>query len=93
MTAKSYNISVILWVIIIYCSNCRGVILLYGHTHIIAEDDYFQKCLKEMNENPDFKREGDKDIIAINVGCMQPYMNYEPRSLKELLVALGYEKE
>lgn len=65
----------------------------YGHTHITAEDDYFQKCLKEMNENPGFKSENDKDIIAINVGCMQPYMNYEPRSLKELLVALGYEKE
>ena len=46
-----------------------------------------------MNENPDLKSEGDKDIIAINVGCMQPYMNYEPRSLKELLMALGYEKE
>ena len=46
-----------------------------------------------MNENLDFKSEEDKDIIAINVGCMQPYMNYEPRSLKELLVALGYEKE
>lgn len=46
-----------------------------------------------MNENPDFKSEGDKDIIAINVGCMQPYMNYEPRGLKEWLVALGYEKE
>ena len=71
----------------------RGKILLYGHTHITAEDDYFQKCLKEMNENPGFKSENDKDIIAINVGCMQPYMNYEPRSLKELLVALGYEKE
>lgn len=29
-----------------------------------------------MNENPELKCEGDKDIVAINVGCMQPYMNY-----------------
>ena len=27
----------------------------------------------------------DKDVVAINVGCMKPWMNYEPRSLKELL--------
>lgn len=46
-----------------------------------------------MSENPELKREGDNDIIAINVDCMQPYMNYEPRCLKELLVTLGYEKE
>ena len=36
----------------------RGVIMLYGHTHITVEDDYFQKCLKKMNENLDLKSEG-----------------------------------
>ena len=31
-------------------------------------------------------REGtEQEVLAINVGCMMPYMDYEPRSLKELL--------
>lgn len=90
---KNHKVVMSHYPILMWNGQHRGVILLYGHTHITAEDDYFQKCLKKMNENPEFKREGDKDIIAINVGCMQPYMNYEPKSLKELLVALGYEKE
>ena len=42
-----------------------------------------------MNASDEFalRRRGDAFIRAINVGCMQPYMDYEPRSLLELLQA------
>ena len=62
----------------------RGYLLLYGHTHNSAEDDYYQKCLSEMSQNG-CRHAGDQQGRAINVGCMKPWMNYEPRSLKEIL--------
>ena len=42
-----------------------------------------------MNASEEFtlRRKGDAFIRAINVGCMHPYMDYEPRSLQELLKA------
>lgn len=50
---------------------------------------FFQKCIRKMNAGVEFamRRRGDSYIRAINVGCTQPYMDYEPRSLKELLDA------
>lgn len=62
----------------------RGIILLYGHTHDSAEDKYYQNCLEAMNSN-ECRYTHAKKVMAINVGCMKPWMNYEPRSLKELL--------
>ena len=62
----------------------RGTILLYGHTHNSPEDDYFQKCLAEMKDN-DCRHIGDSVIQAYNVGCMKPWMDYEPRSLQEII--------
>ena len=62
----------------------RGTILLYGHTHNSAEDVYFQKCLAGMEEN-DCRLVGDKPIQAYNVCCMKPWIDYEPRSLKEII--------
>ena len=64
----------------------RGTIHLYGHTHNTPEDTFFQECLRQLNLNniqnsvkcPELAR-------AYNVGCMMPYMNYEPRTLKEIL--------
>ena len=63
-----------------------GSILLYGHVHNSIEEYYFRKCLRDMN-NEDFfdKRAGDKILRAYNVGCMMPYMDYEPRSLTEIV--------
>lgn len=63
----------------------RGTILLYGHTHNSPEDEYFQKCLDGMKEN-DCRHIGEGPIQAYNVGCMKPRMNYEPRSLQEILL-------
>lgn len=53
------------------------------------EDDLFQESIKTLNNY--FKAETDlgrtdcPQCLAINVGCMFPYMNYTPRTLKELL--------
>ena len=48
---------------------------------------FFQECIAKMNESEEMgqRRYGKKLIQAINVGCMQSYMEYEPRTLKELL--------
>lgn len=54
-------------------------ILLYGHIHNSKEEDFFQEYLRN------FSLYICKPINAFNVGCMQPYMNYTPRTLKELL--------
>lgn len=69
----------------------RGTILLYGHTHDCAEDKYYQNCLEAMNSN-ECRHTHAKEVMAINVGCMKPWMNYEPRSLKELLETVVKER-
>lgn len=66
----------------------RGTILLYGHTHNGKEDDYFQRCIAQMSEN-ECGHIYDKMPRAYNVGCMKPWMNYEPRTLKEILENAG----
>lgn len=65
----------------------KGTILLYGHTHTSDEDVFFQKCLTEMNssEKWQFRRPQEPIFQAYNVGCMLPYMNYKPRTLREIL--------
>lgn len=63
-----------------------GTVLLYGHTHASPEDDYFQYCLSGMKDYG-LIRESDKKVQAYNVGCMQPYMNYTPRTLAEIMDA------
>ena len=65
----------------------KGAILLYGHTHTSAEDAFFQRCLAEMNNAGQwqFRRPPEPIFRAYNVGCMLPYMNYKPRTLKEIL--------
>lgn len=67
----------------------KGTILLYGHTHNSVEDAFFQDCIRRMNESDELRlrRHGGEKIRAINVGCMHPWMNYEPRTLKEILDA------
>lgn len=40
------------------------------------------------SEALNFRRNHEKKILAVNVGCMQPYMAYEPRTLKEILSGL-----
>lgn len=64
----------------------RGAIHLYGHTHNTYENEFYQECLRKLNMEMLMRSEKCYDIArAYNVGCMMPYMNYEPRTLKEIL--------
>ena len=88
---KAYKVALFHYPIMMWNGQHSGTILLYGHTHNSAEEPFFQKCLAELNQI--LSRRGDKPALAINVGCMMPYMDYEPRSLKELLEAVRPEEE
>jgi len=82
---KGYKLCLMHYPILMWNGQHRGAILLYGHTHNSIEDTFFQKCVGELNHNKKLAIEDGKPITAINVGCMKKWMDYEPRSLKELL--------
>ena len=49
------------------------------------------KGIAEMNISEDqrLRRHGNKKILAINVCACMPWINYEPRTLKEIFSTLG----
>ena len=81
---KSYELVLCHYPIFSWKHMSRGTILLYGHTHNSPEDMYFQKCLEGMKDN-ECRHTGDSHVQAYNVGCMKPWMDYEPRSLQEII--------
>ena len=84
---QPYKLVLCHYPILMWNGQHNGVILLYGHTHKSIEDIYFQKCISEMNGGEfAIRRPHEKEIKAINVGCMMPYMDYTPRTLGEMLV-------
>lgn len=84
-----YKLCLMHYPILMWNGQHKGTILLYGHTHSSVEDTFFQDCIHRMNESEELslRRHGGEKIRAINVGCMQPYMDYEPKTLKEILAA------
>lgn len=88
---KNYRLALMHYPILFWNGQHRGTILLYAHTHNSAEDAYFQKCIAEINasEELSLRRQGGQKIVAINTGCMKEYVDYEPRSLQELLEGVG----
>ena len=90
---KTYKLCLMHYPILMWNGQHRGSILLYAHTHNTVEEAFFQKCVKELNENKKLNVQQGMPIRAINVGCMMPYMNYEPRTLKEILSAQNARKE
>lgn len=56
-------------------------VLLYGHVHNSIEEIYFQEYIRKLNEEYNIR------CIAKNIGCMMPYMDYTPRTLKHILEA------
>lgn len=56
----------------------RWSIQLYGHVHNSIEETIFRTFIENLNDQYDIPCE------AYNVGCMMPYMNYTPRTLKEI---------
>ena len=81
---KAYKIVVSHYPILMWNGQHRGTILLYAHTHNSVEDEFFQKCIAEMNRSEELslRRQGGQKIVAINTGCMMPHMNYAPRTLQ-----------
>ena len=69
----------------------KGSILLYGHLHMSDEWKVYKKLLNDVNDYfKDKTLKGYTDcppIKAYNVGAMLDYMNYTPRTLKEILAA------
>ena len=64
----------------------RGSILLYGHVHNSEEDAVFQDSLARFNrENREKVNIGGPEMKAYNVGCMAPYIDYEPKSIQEIV--------
>lgn len=91
-TLEGVNVKLVLshYPILMWKDQHRGSILLYGHVHNSVEEYYFKKCIREMNNEKFFdRRKGIEVLRAYNTGCMMPYINYEPRTLQEIVE--GYE--
>lgn len=87
-TLDGKNVKLVLchYPILMWKNQHRGSILLYGHVHNSIEEYYFKKCLRDMNDEDFFNRRSGEEVLrAYNVGCMMPYMDYEPKSLKEII--------
>ena len=84
---QSYNLVLSHYPILMWKNQHRGSILLYGHTHNSVEDRFFQNCIAQMNERDDLNlfAQGGTPMLSINVGCMHPWIAYEPRTLEEIL--------
>lgn len=82
---KKYELILCHYPILMWNNQHKGSILIYGHTHNTIENDFFKDCIRRMNEDINLRHEKEEAFIAINVGCMFPYMEYEPKCLKELL--------
>lgn len=69
----------------------KDTILLYGHMHGNFDDKLYQKALKELRQEVKTINELEETIkfkkepYAYNVGAMLPYINYTPRTLKEIM--------
>ena len=84
---QAYKLVLCHFPILMWNGQHKGSILLYGHTHNSVEELFFQQCVKELNTNKKLEIKDGKEIKAYNVGCMMPYMNFEPRTLKEIIEA------
>lgn len=69
----------------------KDTILLYGHTHGNFDDDIFQESLKELRRKVRELNEQDHDVTkfknepyAYNVGAMMKWIDYCPRTFKEI---------
>lgn len=67
----------------------KKVFMLYGHVHNhTKEAEFIKKWTQELRDNciSDYDNKGQ----IINVGCMMSYMDYTPRTLKEILHSNGF---
>lgn len=85
----NHNLVLCHYPILFWANQHKGSILLHGHTHMTDEQKFFEKTIKDMNEFfADKTMKGRADcppVRAYNVGAMMPYINYIPRTLKEIV--------
>ncbi|WP_036948073.1 metallophosphoesterase family protein [Pseudobutyrivibrio ruminis] len=80
---KNYDLVLSHYPIFSWKNMGRGWIHLYGHTHNSIENEMYLKALSDMKIKCGHLH--DTHPVAINVGCMKPWMGYEPRTLREIL--------
>lgn len=61
--------------------------MLCGHVHITKENELLEKWTDELRDCAAKNREAPQGNIY-NVGCMMPWMEYEPKTLDEIIA--GY---
>ena len=84
---KNYDLVLSHYPIFSWKNMGRGWIHLYGHTHNSIEDNMYLKALSDMKTNCGHLH--DNNPVAVNVGCMKPWMGYEPRTLREILEGIN----
>lgn len=69
----------------------KGSIMLYGHLHMSDEWEVYKQCLNTVNTffvGKTMKGYTDcPQARAYNCGAMLPYINYQPKTLKEIIEA------
>lgn len=82
---KSYKLVLSHYPILMWNGQHKGAIHLYGHLHSSAEHWVMIQALEYLNKYfAESKRTDCPQAKAYNVGAMLPYMNYCPRTLKEI---------
>ena len=63
----------------------HDIIHLFGHVHITAENDFIEHLREYISKNDNRDDDSKHKCQFYNVGCMMPYMDYTPKTLKEII--------